>query len=157
MAEAQEGMIVPTELLVPPWYAIESAREASLKSPCASKRGVSIWAPTDSAISCSLISIGWNDRPGCTAEALCKADCAKWATHAEVRAVLAAKVYPQGGLELLHVKTIDEKIVPSGGPSCTLCSHVILSANIAGVWLFHTYGWHRYDAREFHKLSLEAC
>jgi deoxycytidylate deaminase len=145
------------ELVVPPSWAIERARESSLESPCVSKRGAAIWCPMDDAIGGYLVSTGFNDRVGCTGDAACKAECRNWAVHAEMRAILAARQFVRDDYELLHVKTVDGAIVPSGGPSCVLCSHMILAAKIAGVWLYHETGWRRYGAAEFHALSLEAA
>ena len=62
-----------------------------------------------------------------------------------------------GGLasyEMLHVQVVEDRIVPSGPPSCPQCSKLILESGIAGMWLLHDDGWKRYDAREFHELTL---
>jgi hypothetical protein len=66
---------------------------------------------------------------------------------------LRAGLHAQG-CDMLHVKTVDGELVPSGGPSCVQCSKLALAAGIAGVWLFHEDGWRRYGAVEFHELSL---
>lgn len=106
-----------------------------------------------------LVSVGWNDMPSglsCTSDEACKAQCRHYATHAECMALLASVRPLPRGSEMLHVKTIDGRTVPSGPPSCALCSHVILSSGIAAMWLLHEGGWRRYDAIEFHELTIAA-
>ena len=139
----------------PPEPVIEAARQASLLSPCKSKRGVAIWSDGD------LLSVGHNAPPTgfvCPTNGACGGNCGHLAVHAEMRAILAcgpcACNPPQGPLEMLHVKTIDGDIVPSKEPSCSSCSRHILEYGVAGMWLFEETGWVRYDAAEFHRLSL---
>jgi hypothetical protein len=58
------------------------------------------------------------------------------------------------GLEMLHVKVTEHGSVPSGPPSCWQCSRHIVAAGIKYMWLFHDDGLRRYDALEFHELTL---
>lgn len=130
--------------------AVRAAIDASLKSPCLSKRGVAIWR--DGAV----ISTGYNHQPSgfcCTADAACKANCGETAIHAEEAAILSADVSLYGA-EMLHVKTENGVLVPSGPPSCLRCSRLIVETRLSGMWLFHESGWHCYDAAEFHHKSL---
>jgi hypothetical protein len=73
--------------------------------------------------------------------------------HAEQAALLRVGRRARDS-EMLHVKTVDAALVPSGPPSCVECSKLILAAGIAGMWLFHADGWRRYDASDFHGVSL---
>jgi hypothetical protein len=58
---------------------------------------------------------------------------------------------------MLHVKVVKGIATISGPPSCWQCSRLILEAGIAGMWLLHSEGLHRYTAEEFHRLTLEHC
>lgn len=133
---------------------VRAAIGASVLSPCRSKRGAVVFRNG------FLLSAGCNYKPSgfdCDGSESCKANCRAGAVHAEQSAILRAGVYVAGNAELLHVKTIDGKLVPSGGPSCAECSKLALAAGIVGVWLYHENGWHRYDATEFHRQSLAAA
>lgn len=136
----------------PPEAMIAAAIAASLNSPCRSKRGVAIWWPGFP----TPVAVGWNDLPagGCDGSYECKATCARRAVHAEQRAIIAAD--RKLGTSMLHVKTTDGVLVASGGPSCVECSKLILVTGVAWMWLYHADGWRRYDALEFHRLSLAA-
>lgn len=145
---------VPTavETLQPPTYIIQLAIEASQCSPCRSKRGVAIFNRSD------LVTVGYNHKPSgfeCDGSTTCKATCRVEAVHAEQAALLSAD-WRVLGAEMLHVKTVDGALVPSGGPSCVQCSKLILAAGIEAMWLYQNDGWHRYEADEFHRLSLAA-
>lgn len=135
----------------PPAYAIDAAVTASYRSPCRSKRGVSIWRES------GLISSGFNDVVlpfRCAGDAACKATCAERAVHAEQLALLRAH-RSLDDAQMLHVKTVDGLLVPSGSPSCVQCSKLIVASGLLFMWLFHEDGWRRYDATLFHKLSVE--
>lgn len=137
----------------PPPHVVAQAVESSTCSPCRSKRGVAIFGSYG-----GVISTGCNYKPSafaCDGSEACKATCNAEAIHAEQQALLAAGRRADGA-DLLHVKTVDGALVPSGGPSCVQCSKLALVAGIQGVWLFHESGWKRYDVEEFHRLSLAA-
>jgi len=134
---------------IPDEVYIDFAVEASLQSPCLSKRGVAIWDAS------GLISVGRNFKPApfvCDQSAVCKMKCSKDAVHAEQAALLYASRSVRGA-SMLHVKTVEGKLVPSMQPSCLECSKLILASGIANMWLFHPKGWRRYPAIEFHYLS----
>ncbi len=140
--------------LAPPPAAVAKALDASLHSPCLSKRGVSVWDPA----TLKVVATGYNWKlPGdaCTGDARCKGTCSKSAVHAEQSALLMLG-RNAGNMDMLHVKTVDGALVASGPPSCVECSKLIAAACIAGMWLYHQGGWRRYTAAEFHRLSLEA-
>src|SRR4051812_24910190 len=137
----------------PPQHCIDLAVEVSGWSPCRSKRGVVIFSAGD------VISYGYNYKPrgfDCDGSAECKATCRREAVHAEQQALMSAGNRAHAS-ELLHVKTVDGKLVPSGGPSCVECSKLAWAARIAWVWLYHDTGWRRYAGAEFHALSLRAA
>lgn len=133
----------------PPRYAIQVAREAALKSPCAkSKRGVVLFDPSASDLDDSFTVIageGFNGQPEpfrCAASEACRRDCAKLCLHAEDRAIRQAIAEwsepPLDDLELLHVKVVDGEVVPGGGPSCWQCSRIVVEVGLRGVWLYET-------------------
>jgi deoxycytidylate deaminase len=131
---------------------VDLAIEASGWSPCRSKRGVVIFRDGN------VVSHGHNFKPegfACDGSEVCKATCRAEAVHAEQDALMAAD-WGARGAELLHVKSVDGALVASGGPSCVQCSKLILACGVAGIWLYHADGWQRYDATEFHRLSLAA-
>lgn len=141
------------EVETPPRYAVKAAIEASWKSPCQSKRGVAVFNRVD------VIEVGHNHKAGgfsCDGSAACKAFCRIDAIHAEQHALLSRNGRFNGA-DMLHVKTVDGALVPSGGPSCVQCSKLMLAGGVAGMWLYHADGWRRYDIIEFHRLSLEAA
>jgi deoxycytidylate deaminase len=144
---------VMSEHAAPPEHIVEFAIEMATCSPCRSKRGAVVFG----RIVGNLISRGYNFKPNgfnCDGSEACKATCRTEAVHAEQMALLNAGTRA-GGLDLLHAKAVDGRLVSSGGPSCVQCSKLILAAGVAGVWLYDE-GWHRYDSTEFHRLSLEA-
>jgi hypothetical protein len=135
----------------PPEHIVQFAIEASLNSPCQSKRGVAVFSADD------LMVVGWNHKPrgfDCDGSAACKATCGRQAIHAEQMALMGNG--KTSGCDMLHVKTVDGLLVPSGGPSCLECSKLILFCRISGMWLYHFDGWRRYEAAEFHRLTLAA-
>lgn len=138
---------------LPPGRFVGLAVTASLDSPCRSKRGVVIFSVD------TLMAHGHNFKPQgfeCDGSELCKSSCRAEAVHAEQMAIMMAGRNGTFGADLLHVKTVDGELVPSGGPSCVECSKLSLVAGIAGVWLYHVDGWRRYEIGEFHRLSLAA-
>ncbi len=136
----------------PPDDMVAAAVRASLRSPCRSKRGVSVFTNS------RLVTVGWNWKPGliCDQSDGCKATCGKLAVHAEQVALLKLDVNdPILHADMLHVKTVDGVLVPSGHPSCVECSKLILASGVIdGMWLYHDWGWCRYDALNFHQLSV---
>lgn len=139
--------------------ALERAIRVARDGPCQkSRRGVVVWHG-------NTAFFGWNHPPKpfvCDGSAECKAACGKVCVHAEAHAILATtKGNPDpwflDGAEMLHVKVVDGKAVPSGEPSCWQCSRLILEAGISGMWLLHEEGLRRYTAEEFHQLTLEHC
>jgi deoxycytidylate deaminase len=136
----------------PPQDAIDAAVSFSKLSPCRSKRGVAIFFDEQ------VRGGGYNYKPGglCDGSEACKATCRDEAVHAEQQALLSLG-RRSNGCEMLHVKTVDGVLVPSGPPSCVQCSKLALAAGIAAVWLFRGEdGWVRYPANVFHDLSLRA-
>lgn len=137
-------------LETPPEHIVEFAVEASVCSPCRSKRGVAIFRGRN------LVAHGFNYKPRhfeCDGSEACKATCRDEAVHAEQQALLSAGVGASGAL-MLHVKTVEGRLVPSGGPSCVQCSKLALVAGIKAVWLYHESGWRCYPIEEFHEQSL---
>jgi deoxycytidylate deaminase len=140
----------------PPADAIEQACAAARRSPCQSKRGAAIFLRHSG----TLVSIGYNDQVepfACDGSDACKRWCRFEAVHAEQAALVQADVNLQElpeFPEMLHVKVVGGQLVASGPPSCVACSKLIVAAHIAGMWLYHEHGWRRYDADEFHRLSV---
>ena len=138
----------------------EACRVASL-SPCAkSHRGVVIFDRN-----LGQLATGYNQPPPpfvCNGSDECEDACGKLCIHAEMMAlaVLGNDHYDEitlngAGLELLHVEAEESGSVPSGPPSCWQCSRHIVFAGIKYVWLYHEDGLRRYDALEFHELTLK--
>lgn len=141
------------QVIAPPQHVIDFAVEQSTCSPCQSKRGVVIFWGIE------IISHGYNFKPrgfDCDGSDACKANCRREAVHAEQMALLAAGSRAHAS-QLIHVKSVDGKLVPSGGPSCVECSKLIRAAGLAWVWLYHEDGWKRYTSEEFHRLSLASA
>lgn len=92
----------------------------------------------------------------CTGNERCRLHCSKVAVHAEERAILKAGLFTRGA-EMIHIKVVDEEAVPSLLPSCWQCSRMIVESGISGMWLFHSEGWFRYTAEEFHRETLRNC
>lgn len=160
---------------------IEIAVDAAKRSPCAkSKRGVVIFER--GITSFRIHSVAHNSPPWpyeCDGSAACQANgnCWRVAVHAEERAILDGGKLRVGTshqvgleIELLHVKVVDGELVPGKGPSCELCSKLILEAGIDRVWLFQADEseerwppgiepvrrgvWNSYDALGFHRITL---
>lgn len=137
----------------PPEHLVKIAVEVAGWSPCRSKRGVVLFAGSN------VIAQGFNRKPDgfeCDGSAECKSTCRTEAVHAEQAALLNAGQDARGR-EMLHVKAVDGRLVPSGGPSCVQCSKLAVEARVAGMWLYHDTGWRRYPIAEFHRLSLQSC
>jgi deoxycytidylate deaminase len=142
--------------------ALKAATDAALKSPCAkSKRGVVIWGYQTGIYAAKPNA----PPPGfhCDGSTTCRAACGKVAVHAEQAAILDCHRWgkPTRGLEMLHVKVVGGKAVPSGGPSCPDCSKLIVEAGFSGMWLYEDSPdgptLVRYTADEFHTLTLKNC
>lgn len=142
----------------PPALQVEIAIRQAMRSPCAkSRRGVVIYHAT-----IGHLASGRNRPPEpfvCAGDAACRAACNQICIHAEADALneLFASQWTTLDGDAIHVKVVDDKLVPSGGPSCVACSKAMLhSGRIEGVWLYHADGWKRYPILEFHELSLKA-
>jgi deoxycytidylate deaminase len=136
----------------PPEDIIRLAMLESSWSPCRSKRGVVIFSDG------RVIAQGHNHKPRgfeCDGSATCKATCGVEALHAEQVALLAAGSQAHAS-EMVHVKTVNGRLVPSSGPSCVQCSKLMRAAGIAWMWLYHEDGWRGYAMDEFHRLSVAA-
>jgi deoxycytidylate deaminase len=138
-------------------WALSKALEASLNSPCKSKRGVVIW---DREF--GLISTGYNAPPNpknCDCSDACKLNCSKTAVHAEQLAILNIKdtLSKYNNPEMLHVKSVDGKPVFSDKPSCHECSKLLLKVGIKYMWLYRAEGFTKYDSKEFHRQTLINC
>lgn len=144
----------------PPQFAIDAAVAEANRSPCAkSKRGV-VFFSRPGVYASRVVSSGHNAQPepfACDGSDACKAACSKLCEHAEAAVLRKIDLHGASG-DLLHVKTVGGKLVPSAGPSCWQCSRAILAdRRVDGVWLFHDEGWRRYKPAEFHELTLVAC
>lgn len=140
------------EAIKPPQHIIDLAIEVSGWSPCRSKRGVVIFTGEN------VVSHGHNYKPKgfeCDGSEACKSTCRREAVHAEQQALMSAGSQAHAS-EMLHVKTVEGKLVASGGPSCVECSKLARAAGIAWFWLYESGGWRRYTMREFHWLSVIA-
>lgn len=134
--------------------AITSAR----KSPChKDQRGAAVWHHNYS--SWSAAHNGPPEPFMCDGSDACRAACGKLAVHAEMRAVNRYLRRADGlavtGMQVLHIRVVDGKPVPSGPPSCITCSRDMLDAGVSLVWLWHEEGWVSYNAAAFHRLSLQ--
>lgn len=128
--------------------AIRHAIDASLHSPCRSKRGAVVIV---NGRRVAWGSWGYNRMPSnqikCDQSDRCKEECGKTAIHAEQMALMAAgPMHLDDANELVHVKTIDGVPVYSGGPSCLECSKLMLWAGIKAVYLLHRTEPNRQDA-----------
>lgn len=142
--------------------ALEAAIRAAQWSTCKkSRRGVVIWRRNG-----GLISSGWN-QPAmghCDGSAECRRDCNKICVHAEVYALREAARYGKGisHSEMLHVKVVKSRAVPSGPPSCWQCSREILGSGVRVMWLLHADAsgapfLKSYTVKEFHEATLRFC
>ena len=139
-------------------WALNIAVEASIKSPCQSKRGVVMWSRK-----LGIISTGFNAPPkisDCDGSDLCKSRCSKTAIHAEQMAILnvGSSFVDTDDIEMLHVKTVNGKPVFSDRPSCYECSKLILGCKfIKYMWLYRKDGFTKYTAEDFHEQTLTNC
>lgn len=78
------------------------------------------------------------------------------AIHAEQMAVLDAFSRRESlrGLTLYHIKVQDGQMIPSGHPSCTVCSRIIAFTGVKVV-LWHREGYALYQPEEFNDLSFK--
>ena len=133
--------------------ALETAVKAAVLSPCQkSKRGVAIFHREY-----GLSVAGCNHPPGplkCDGTKACRKVCNKICVHAEQDALLQSGA-PLVGYEMLHVKVVAGKAVPSGPPSCWQCSRLILAAKLKAMWLLHEDGLRAYSPLQFHIMTLE--
>jgi hypothetical protein len=154
----------PRDMSVPPRIAIDSAIAAANEGSCGkSRRGVSAYREAGYPY---VVARGHNAPPpgfACDGSDACKAACAKVCIHAE-QAVLDQEFFGPRFAEpvyLVHVKTVDGKLVAGGGPSCWQCSRAIRAAKnrVAGIWLYLEDGlrWRLYEPDEFHEQTLIAC
>lgn len=147
----------------PPDIVIEQTiKEANLGTCNKSKRGVSIWKEVTTIDNEKIFTIAsaFNSPPNpfyCDNSELCKKNCANLAVHAEQRAIHRAtsiklNLYKSN---MLHVKTINNKLVPSGKPNCIHCSKLIKEFGIPYIWLYHSDGWKQYTAIDFHQQTIK--
>lgn len=166
----------------PPSIYIATATGYANSSPCQkSKRGAVIFDPAAFVDGQRYlpppIGAGYNGMPRiatCDGSAACRRDCAKICEHAEARAVHQALLRvgtsrsgmssvrdtpALAGLELVHVKTVEGRVVPGGPPSCWQCSKTIVGVGLDAVWLYENRvsgpEWIRYTADEFHDATLK--
>jgi deoxycytidylate deaminase len=140
--------------------ALYAATQAGKNSPCAkSNRGVVIFRRLGHRA--GAVEVGWNEPPApmkCDGSDLCREHCNRLCVHAEMTALLRLLRQPALRLsefEMLHVKVVDGKPVPSGPPSCWQCSRLILQVGLKAMWLLHEEGLRDYTPLEFHRLTLE--
>lgn len=78
------------------------------------------------------------------------------AIHAEQMAILKALACRESleGLTLYHIKVKDREMVPSGHPSCTVCSRIVCYVGVKVV-LWHQEGYALYGPEEFNDLSFK--
>lgn len=159
--------MIPT----PPELIVSLAVDTANRSPCAkSKRGVVIFEAGGTVG--TIYGNAFNSQPWpyeCNSSDECKAACGRLCVHAEQRAIfqmlrpgdieLALRQWQRPAdleLQLLHVKTVDGKLVPSRQPSCDQCSKLIVEVGIRRVWLYEGEGaWSCYDAVTFHRYTLK--
>ncbi len=147
-----------------PDFVVRAVEGVGILSPCAkSKRGVVIWHGN------RFLATGFNAPPEpffCDGSAACRRDCGKICVHAEQAALLKCQYFPLIGASMAHVKMVDGKPVPSGGPSCPDCSKKILFSGVETMWLLEERPqldvgfvptWVPYTAFEFHRLTLVNC
>jgi deoxycytidylate deaminase len=153
----------------PPDYVISHSLSVAALSTCQkSQRGVSIYERATSKI----WGAGCNRPPRtrqCDGSRDCRLSCAKRCLHAEDNAIGTLGVLEEllghrkwKDFDLVHVKSVDGKLVAGGGPSCWQCSRRILELDLGNVWLYETAFnsepiWRCYPADEFDRLTRIAC
>lgn len=147
----------------PPQSIIDAAVRTASLGPCAkSKRGVVIYRMETNPV---IHGDAHNSPPWpfeCSSTDACKKDCGRICVHAEQRAILqwysddyvTRPIGRHVDYDLVHVKVVDGKLVPSKGPSCEQCSKLIVETGITSVWLYNGGAWDRYNASTFHQLTL---
>jgi len=155
--------------------ALHAAVAEGARSPCAkSKRGVVIFTTQ------GLLAGGHNHPPDpfrCDGSKLCRRACTELCIHAEEDAMQHVIMGPSKtsvvsnwsgmltqmniigvDLQMLHVKVVDGKAVPSREPSCWQCSKSILgSGKIDRMWLLREDELRSYTPLEFHEATLRNC
>ena len=136
-------------------YILQAAKVAQYSKCLKSQRGVVIVKNNE------IISTGYN-RPTCEGKCCLRENIHTngqvelcYGVHAEWMALLNADKEKRAGAWLYHVKVKKGEAKPSGEPSCTPCSRLILEAGIAYVVLWHKEGYAVYDANEFNKTSFK--
>ena len=152
---------MPKIAYLPPQNAIDAAIDAARLSPCQkSKRGVVIFLRVSSPVA-RIEGTGYNRQPSGICDGACRQACAELCVHAETHAIWDA-FGRLGGPDLrfydaLHVKVDqDGVLVVSRPPKCHRCSAQVLASGLEGFWLLQEDGWRRYEASDFHELSLKA-
>lgn len=146
--------------------------DAANTAPCAkSRRGVVVFCrsrdlrverrgvPANAPV---VLATASNGPPGgWSCDGKCRDACGQVAMHAEQRAILAALQagYRVKGADVVHVKTVDGRAVPSGVPSCLACSKFMVETKIARVWLYQARNggagaWYVWSAEAFHVATL---
>lgn len=166
----------------PPDDAVHAAVSAASGSPCAkSKRGVCVYRvlPVTAhrpgrdevvvAEVTDLLSVGYNRQPGGECDGVtCRPVCGRICVHAEMAAIRNAVAVASAalgvptprlvGCEALHVKVVNDQLVPGGGPSCWQCSREVLDVGLDAFWLYENTAdgpmWIRYTAESFHSATL---
>lgn len=140
----------------PPEKAVDWAIDLAYDSPCQkSKRGAVLFkgdVPVDGA---------FNGPPTgyeCLGNQDCQDTCGKRCMHAEERLLVRSDYrWDFSEHDMLHVKIVDDQLVPSGDPSCWQCSRTMVDVGLAGMWLYHKDGWKRYEVRDFHDCTMFVC
>lgn len=141
--------------LEPKKTLIEIAMRMAGASGCQkSNRGAALWEPLH-----RLYFQGTNHPAHgiCRGDEACRAACSRICVHAEQAVLLACASYRASlsrQSEMLHVKTVNGVLVPSGPPSCIECSKLMLASGVGFMWLFHEAGWRHYTMSEFHTQTL---
>lgn len=141
----------------------KSQRGVVLYNPELERHRIKIGNPFNVLIAKTIIAgTGRNGPPPpftCDASDKCRERCNKFCVHAEDRAIREAGSFDDiSDLELVHVKVVDDQVVPGGPPSCWQCSRTIVDAKIRGVWLLEVdRGWVYRSAEEFHTATLQHC
>lgn len=130
------------------------------KSCAKSNRGVVIYRPGYLVGEAEVLAVSRNAPPvpfRCDGSSQCREACNRVAVHAEESALLKCGYYYAHGSELVHVKTVNGSLVPSGDPSCWQCSRMMVDVGIRKIWLFQKDGWRSWSAEAFHSDTLAAC
>jgi hypothetical protein len=113
---------------------------AGTRSPCKkSRRGVVICSYASLSAYPTWYAIGTNGPPDgrCRETQLCRDNCRRVCTHAEIAALRKLPTDKRQGDVLYHVKVDDHgAMVPTGGPSCVECATALQSSPVVEVWLY---------------------